>query len=105
MIKHRTIVSIISILFLILFACSSNPADSVKRYAETYNTHNVKEIVSLYADDAVFEVVGKFSITGKKQITDITEYGSVLHSRMAVSNIEKRSNTAVLLQEWKNSIK
>jgi hypothetical protein len=53
-----------------------------------YNTHNVNDIVNLYADDAIFEVTGQFSLKGKDQIRDITKYDSVLNINMSVSNIK-----------------
>jgi len=87
---HTTFVFIVSILF----ACSPNPTDLARQYPEIYNTHNVKEIVSLYADDAVFEVVGQFSLTGKSQIRRITKYDSVLNIHMSISNIETFGDTA-----------
>jgi hypothetical protein len=49
--------------------------------------------MSLYDDDAVFEVVGQFSLAGKNQIRDITKYDSVLNVYMTISNIESRGDT------------
>jgi hypothetical protein len=53
-----------------------------------YNTHNVNDIVNLYADDALFEVAGQFALNGKDQIREITKYDSVLNIKMSVSDIE-----------------
>jgi len=79
---------------LIVFSCSKSPSDLTKRYAETYNTHNVKKIGSLYADDAVFKVVEQFSLNGKDQIRNITRYDSVLNIHMSISNIKMHEDTA-----------
>ena len=92
--NHTTVIFILSIFFIILFNCSPNLTDLVKQYPVIYNTHNVKEIVSLYADNAVFEVVGQLSFTGKNQIRNITKYDSVLNINMTISNIETRGDTA-----------
>ena len=78
----------IFVLATLIFSCSPNPTQLAQQYPIVYNTHNVNDIVNLYADDAVFEVVGQFSLNGKDQIRDITKYDSVLNIKMSVSNIE-----------------
>ena len=78
----------ILVLIILFFSCSENLTQLTQRYPIVYNTHNVNDIVNLYADDAVFEVMGQFSLNGKNQIRDITKYDSVLNIKMSVSNIE-----------------
>jgi hypothetical protein len=78
----------IFVLVILIFSCSSNLTQLAQNYPTVYNTHNVNDIVNLYADDAVFEVIGQFSLNGKDQIRDITKYDSVLNIKMFVSNIE-----------------
>jgi len=93
MLRYSTIVFIISILLIIPFACSPDSTDSVKRYIEIYNSHKVEEIVSLFADDAVFEAVGQYTLSGKNQIRDHTEYYSVLNIHMSISDIKTKGDT------------
>ncbi len=87
------------ILFLVFFfvlshlACSPDHTELTQRYATVYNSHNVDEIVNLYANDAVFEVVGQFTLKGKDQIRGITEYDSVLNIKMSISNIRAYGDT------------
>ncbi len=78
----------IFVLVILIFSCSENLTQLTQRYPTVYNTHNVNDIVNLYADDAVFEVAGQFSFNGKDQVRDITKYDSVLNIKMSVSNIE-----------------
>ena len=78
----------IFVLATLIISCSSNLTQLTQNYPIVYNTHNVNDIVNLYADDAVFEVKGQFSLNGKDQIRDITKYDSVLNINMSVSNIE-----------------
>jgi hypothetical protein len=84
---YKTLLSILALVPLI-YSCSSNLTQLTRNYPTVYNTHNVNDIVNLYADDAVFEVMGQFSLNGKDQIRDITKYDSVLNIKMSVSNIE-----------------
>ena len=83
----KTLLSILLLLPLI-FSCSQNLTQLTQHYPTVYNTRNVNDIVNLYADDAVFEVMGQFSLNGKDQIRGITKYDSVLNIKMSVSNIE-----------------
>lgn len=78
----------ILVLIILFFSCSENLTQLTQRYPIVYNTHNVNDIVNFYADEAVFEVMGQFSLNGKNQIRDITKYDSVLNIKMSVSNIE-----------------
>ncbi len=78
----------IFVLIILIFSCSPNLTQLTQNYPTVYNTHNVNDIVNLYADDAVFEVVGQFSLSDKDQIRGITKYDSVLNIKMSVSNIE-----------------
>jgi hypothetical protein len=78
----------IFVLATLIFSCSSNLTQLTQNYPIVYNTHNVNDIVNLYADDAVFGVMGQFSLNGKDQIRDITKYDSVLNINMSVSNIK-----------------
>lgn len=104
--KRRTIVLVISISLIFLFACSPNSTDLAKQYAEIYNTHDVKKIISLYAPDAVFEVVGQFTLSGKEQIRNLTQYDSVLNIRMSLFDIEKKGNSVSCnLSETNNWLK
>jgi len=84
---YKTLLSIL-LLVPLIFSCSQNLTQLTQHYPTVYNTHNVNDIVNLYADDAVFEVMGQFSLNGKDQIRGITKYDSVLNIKMSISNIE-----------------
>jgi hypothetical protein len=73
---------------ILFFSCSENLTQLAQNYPIVYNTRDVSDILNLYADDAIFEVRGQFSLSGKNQIRDITKYDSVLNINMSVGNIE-----------------
>ncbi len=79
---------LILVSVILIISCSENLTQLTQNYPIVYNTHDVNDIVNLYADDAIFEVTGQFSFNGKDQIRDITKYDSVLNINMSVSNIE-----------------
>ncbi len=93
MIRYTTVVFIIFIVLIILFACSPNSTDLAKRYVGIYNSHNVEKIVSLYTDDAVFEAVGQYTLSGKDQIRHHTEYYSTLNIHMSIFDIKAKGDT------------
>jgi len=86
--KFYKILLLILVIGLLNLSCSQNLTQLTQNYPIVYNTHNVNDIVNLYADDAVFEVMDQFSLSGKDQIRGITKYDSVLNIKMSVSNIE-----------------
>jgi hypothetical protein len=78
----------ILVSLVLFFSCSENLTQLAQNYPIVYNTRDVSDILNLYADDAIFEVTGQFSLSGKNQIRDITKYDSVLNINMSVGNIE-----------------
>lgn len=78
---------------MIFIYCSPDPVDLMKDYPEVYNTHDVKKIMSLYAEHAVFEVEGLFSLQGLHQLQDITRYDSVLNVQMAIGDLRRQDDT------------
>ncbi len=90
---HGTFFSGVFLLLLVMDACAPDPAGLAKRFSQTYNTHHVKNIMTLYADNAVFGVSGKLTLAGKDTIQLLTQYDSVLNSHMVFSNIEAKGDT------------
>ena len=84
---YKTWLPIFSLVIL-TFSCSPNLKQLTQNYPTVYNTHKVNDIVNLYADDAVFEAVDQFSLSGKDQIRGIAKYDSALNIKMSVSDIE-----------------
>jgi ketosteroid isomerase-like protein len=91
--KNQMILVFTVPLFMILFACSTDSTELACKYAQVYNTHHVENIVALYANDAVFEVVGQFSLSGEDQVRNITKYDSVLNIQMSIDNLETSGDT------------
>ena len=91
--KHIIPLFIISSLILFLPACSPDTVQLAQQYPIIYNTHNVKDIVRLYSDDAIFEIAGQFTLKGKDQLRDITKYDSVLNIKMHVFNLRSTGDT------------
>jgi hypothetical protein len=76
-----------------LFYCTPDPIEILRYYAKVNNTHDVEKIVSLYAEDAIFEVDGLVSLKGINQIRDITRYDSVLNVQIIIDNIRRQADT------------
>lgn len=78
---------------LSLFYCTPDPIEIVRYYAKVNNTHDVEKIVSLYAEDAKFEVDGLVSLEGIDQLRDITRYDSVLNVQMIIDELRRQGDT------------
>lgn len=83
----------IILLIINLFYCTSDPLDLMRHYPKTYNTHDVETILSLYTEDAIFEVDGLVSLKGTDQLRDITRYDSVLNVQMIIDNLRRQGDT------------
>ncbi len=84
---------ILALVSTFLISCSIDSGDLVKRYASIYNTHDVDKMVALYADDAVFELTGQLSLSGKSQLRKITEYDVAMNIHMTISDINSKGDT------------
>ncbi len=107
MMIHNTNMSI-PLLFVIctfiVLSCGINLEERVRVYEQTYNSHDFDGIMSFYADDAEFNVVGAFNKTGVEQIRSITEWDTTVKVHMSISDIEVRGDTVtfklVESNEW-----
>ncbi|MCP4583736.1 MAG: nuclear transport factor 2 family protein [candidate division Zixibacteria bacterium] len=89
------------LLTIILLNCSGqNPEQLVEKYETLYNSHDVEKLMSLYSDEAVFEVVGLFKLSDTEKIRGVAQYDSALDLTMTISDIKVRGDTAFFkLQE------
>lgn len=84
------------LLFILLVSCSTQDLSIVvENYEQAYNNHDLEKIMSFYADDAEFEVVNIFSLSGKDQIRNLTEYDIALDIQMSIENIKIRGDSAI----------
>ncbi len=74
-------------------SCGSKLVDKVKAFENTCNSHDVEEIISLYAEDAVHEVPGQFLLRGKKELRGLAEYDSVANTHFAFQQCEVDGDT------------
>lgn len=90
-------------IFMVL-SCSINLEERVRAYEQVYNSHDFNGIMSFYADDAQFTVVGAFNKTGIEQIRTITEWDTTVKVHMSISDIAVQGDTVtfklVESNEW-----
>jgi hypothetical protein len=75
---------------------SSNPInliDLVKTLQERVNQHNVEKIMSMFTEDATFEIVGLSKFAGKQQVKIIFEYDVGVNTNLQFINCKSESNT------------
>lgn len=87
-----------------IMSCSPKPVDLVKAYQRAYNSHDLDGLISLFADDATFEVVGQFVLKGKEDIRHMAEYDFTLHIHMTVNRFTTRGDTVfcelIEINDW-----
>ena len=85
---------VVFLLLITVAGCSPSLEERVMSYQQAHNDHDMDKVMSMYADDITFEVVGMFVKTGKDQVRGIAEWDLVTDSEMFISDIEVRNDTA-----------
>ena len=72
---------------------SSNPINLinlVKTFQERVNQHDVEKIMTMFTEDATFEIVGLSKFAGKQQVKIIFEYGCWGEHQSAIYKLQIR---------------
>jgi limonene-1,2-epoxide hydrolase len=64
----------------------NNLIDLVKTFQEKVNQHDVEEIISLFTEDAEFEIVGLSKFSGKQNVKIIFEYDVAVNTNLQFIN-------------------
>jgi len=91
---NRTRLAVVFLLLLTGAGCSPTLEERVVSYQQAHNDHDIDKVMSMYADDITFEVVGMFTKTGQDQVRGIAEWDLATNSKMIISDIQITGNTA-----------
>jgi hypothetical protein len=79
---------------LLTTSCAPTLADRVKAYQKAANSHNVEKLLSFYADDVRFEIVGTpMVMVGKENLRRPIEEQFLLNVRLTFIDIKVDGNT------------
>lgn len=79
---------------LLTTSCAPTLVDRVKAFQEAANSHNVEKLVSFYADDVRFEIVGTpMVIVGKEKLRKPIEEQFILNVHLTFTDIKVNGNT------------
>ncbi|UCG93269.1 MAG: nuclear transport factor 2 family protein [candidate division WOR-3 bacterium] len=92
--NNTPLFSLLVLLMFIFLSCAPKLDERVKAYEQAYNSHDVEKIMSFYADDIKFEVVGFFVKEGTEEVRNLTEYDVTVNIQMSISNIKVNGDTA-----------
>ena len=70
---------------------SNNLIDLVKTFQEKVNQHDVEEIMSLFTEDAEFEIVGLSKFSGKQNVKNIFEYDVAVNTNLQFINCKSEA--------------
>lgn len=99
------VTSCLLLLPLLTTSCKPTVADKVKAFQKAANSHNVEKLLSFYADDVRFEIVGTpMVIEGKEKIRKPIEEQFILNVHMTFSDIEINGNTATYKVKEQNDM-
>ncbi|MCK4271541.1 nuclear transport factor 2 family protein [bacterium] len=96
--KSWCVVAVLSVLFLpvlLALSCSPKPTSVIQSYEEAYNGHDLEKLLSLYAEEVSFEVVGQISLQGKEVLRDLTEHDFVLNIHMSIRQVRAQGDSVM----------
>ncbi|MDB4582192.1 nuclear transport factor 2 family protein [Draconibacterium sp.] len=91
--KRHVYILLILLLDVIILGCSPALESRVKTYEQAHNEHDIEEVMSLYANDITFEIVGTWKKTGKEQVSGLAEWDAATNSQMIISDIRVSNDT------------
>ena len=65
----------------------------VEAFQEALNQHDVDKVMSMFAEDAKFEIVGVSKYSGKQQIRNVFEYDVGVNTELKFMNCKSEGNT------------
>jgi hypothetical protein len=78
---------VLLVVFVLLVSCVPDLTERVKAYEATYNAHDIEKLMSFYADDIRFEIVGVWVKSGKHAMRELAEWDRATNMRMTISDI------------------
>lgn len=69
-----------------------NPINLVESFQEAVNQHNVDKVMTMFTEDAKFEIVGLSKFSGKKQVKNIFEYDVGVNTQLQFINCKSEGN-------------
>jgi len=86
----HVVVQLSLMVFIVVLASSCSPdlLERVRVYEATYNAHDVENLMSFYADDIKFEIVGLWVKNGKTAVRELAEWDRATNMHMAISDIK-----------------
>jgi limonene-1,2-epoxide hydrolase len=67
--------------------------DLVEAFQEALNQHDVDKVMSMFAENAEFEIVGVSKYSGKQQIRNVFEYDVGVNTELKFINCKTEGNT------------
>ena len=72
---------------------STNLIDLVKTFKDSVNQDNVEKTMSMFTDDASFEIVGLSKFSGKQNVKNVFEYDVGVNTNLQFINCKSEGNT------------
>lgn len=91
----QALIAFFALLLLVALSCSPKPVSVVKSFEKAYNNHDLDKLLSLYAEDISFEVVGQFMLQGKEELRSLTEYHFALNIQMSLRQYRTNGDSVV----------
>jgi len=82
------------VLLIIAFCTNQNPETTLMDYLKAHNEHAVREALSYYHPDIIFEVKGALIKEGKTEVRSLEVWDSTLNSNLKLESLEIKKDSA-----------
>jgi len=94
--------SYILLLLIIFTSCTSKLEDKIKLLEEKHNKHEIDKVVSLYADDAKFVLVGGWVAKGKDKLIERFNWDFAINGSLKFYDYKTINDTVICKVEERN---
>lgn len=92
------------LFFVMTLGCAPKPASRLKAYQEALNSHDVDRVMSFYAEDIRFEVIGGHVKKGKENLRGWAEWDAAVNCHLTFTDLVVRGDTvtckAIEQNDW-----
>jgi len=92
----------ILLVVIIFTSCTSNLDDRVKLLEQAHNNHEIDKVISLYADDAKFILVGGWMAAGKDKLIERFNWDFAVNGSLKFYDYKTFNDTVICKVEERN---
>lgn len=101
-VSRQRIVLYSLLMLLLTTSCNQKLEERIQAYLEVHNNGDIEKELSLFAENAKFEIIDQWSREGQKDLRALIETDAALHSHLTFKDIKVSKNKVTCGLEERN---